>query len=102
MKKPKGSIMMMSCLKGECVFIFQWHLQLLLPVLFLAQVKMLWAYCLYFAWPNAHTRMAYEGRILEARNYPKHFLSMVIDGSDNGEYGLPHFARKVTKAASWL
>uniref|UniRef100_A0A7S4D9F0 DUF7869 domain-containing protein n=1 Tax=Heterosigma akashiwo TaxID=2829 RepID=A0A7S4D9F0_HETAK len=39
-------------------------------------------------------RMAYEGRILEARNYPKHFLSMVIDGSDNGEYGLPHFARK--------
>ena len=40
-------------------------------------------------------RMGYESRILEAKNYPKHVMSIVIDGSDNGEYGLPHFARKV-------
>jgi hypothetical protein len=39
--------------------------------------------------------MAYEARILEAKQYPRHVMSIVIDGSDNGEYGLPHFARKV-------
>ena len=39
-------------------------------------------------------RYNYECRIYQAKEYPTEVMDVVIDGSDNGNYGFPYFAQK--------
>ena len=39
-------------------------------------------------------RYNYECRIYQAKEYPTFVMDIVIDGSDNGQYGFPYFAEK--------
>ena len=43
-------------------------------------------------------RYFYGMRIVEARQYPEDLWSMVIDGSDTSEWGIPHPAVKIHKS----
>ena len=35
-------------------------------------------------------RYGYEMRILQSKEYPEDLMNITIDGSDNGQYGLPY------------
>jgi hypothetical protein len=51
---------------------------------------------MYGVHPAGFFRMAYEARILDAKNYPKHWMSIVIDGR------CVCVASKPIKVSEWL